>query len=414
MLPRLLARLARSLPLWTLAIACGSAWAGPRFCITGDTLLFGNRVVGTTTHATASVSNCGDAAWSFTSVQLHTATNPEFHVDSACASGATLAPGASCTVDVAFAPTVAGEVSGALWLHNSTSTPDQLLTFYGRGIDAQAGSAALFFTPGTANFGTVTVGTQAGPLVVTLTNTGSAALTPSALVLNGAQPYDFQTVSYGDSGDCAVGRAIASGASCRMNVYFRPQQPGSRSAKIVVDAPQLASLAIMSIGGTGVAPDAGVVDVVEFQHPADGQYFLTADAAETALLDGGGLPGWTRTGAQFRAWRSDATTIGVDAPVCRFFGVPGVGPNSHFYTASASECSAVRADPHWIDEGVAFRVALLANGVCSPGYRPVTRLWWPGEDVTRTRHRYVVDPALVEPMRAAGWVVEGPVFCGLP
>ncbi|HVO90132.1 MAG TPA: hypothetical protein VMV45_16445, partial [Casimicrobiaceae bacterium] len=78
------------------------------------------------------------------------------------------------------------------------------------------------------------------------------------------------------------------------------------------------------------------------------------------------------------------------------------------------ECATVRLDPHWIDEGIAFRAGLLTNGACPQGYSVVTRLWWPGAVVTQTRHRYVVDPTLIEPMRAAGWVVEGPVFCVMP
>ncbi|HVO88014.1 MAG TPA: choice-of-anchor D domain-containing protein, partial [Casimicrobiaceae bacterium] len=334
MVLRLLARRASVLSIVAIALVSHCALAGPRFCISNDTLQFGNREVGSSTHASATVANCGDAPWSFTSVALHPATNAQFHVDSTCTDGLVLASGASCAIDVSFAPLQPGEVSGALWLHNTTSTPDQLLTFYGRGVDAQAGTASLAFTPALADFGNTTLGTQSGPLVVMLTNTAAAALTPSALVLNGTQPYDFQSASMGDPSDCAVGRSIASGTSCRLNLYFRPQQQGTRNATLVVDAPQLAALASMRITGVGVTlADPGAVEVVEFHHVGSGQYFLTADAAEKALLDSGGLSGWSRTGAVFHAWARDAITPAIDVPVCRFFGVPGVGPDSHFFSA---------------------------------------------------------------------------------
>jgi hypothetical protein len=50
-------------------------------------------------------------------------------------------------------------------------------------------------------------------------------------------------------------------------------------------------------------------------------------------------------------------------------------------------------------------------GACTTGYSTVIRLWKPGVDTTGTRHRYTADPATVTAMAAAGWVVEGPVFC---
>jgi hypothetical protein len=39
------------------------------------------------------------------------------------------------------------------------------------------------------------------------------------------------------------------------------------------------------------------------------------------------------------------------------------------------------------------------------------RLFWPGESVTASRHRYVVEPSIAGDMKAAGWLLEGPVFC---
>jgi serine protease len=115
----------------------------------------------------------------------------------------------------------------------------------------------------------------------------------------------------------------------------------------------------------------------------------------------------------FRAWPSDA--LQADAmPVCRFFGAPGYGPNSHFYTAYASECAIVRTDAHWIEEGATFRARLPSAGGCGAGDVTVVRLWLAGDVVTASRHRYVTDPATADQMRAAGWVLEGPVFCAPP
>jgi hypothetical protein len=350
----------RSVVGFVLTLFAASALASSRICTSADTLLFGQQQVGTTATQTAVVSNCGDAPFSFTDVSVHPATAPAFHIDTTCATGQMLAPNDSCSVSVQFAPLAPGQVSGGLWLHNTTATPDQIVTFYGRGIDAQAGTAALAFSPPIVDFGSVALGAQAGPIDLLLTNTGGASLVPSALVINGATPYDFAAELLGDADECTVGSAIAPGATCRLHLYFVPQQAGVRSANIVVDAPQLATLAITTISGYALAAaGAPDVDVTEFHHPPDGQYFLTADPAEAAFLDAGGLgPEWQRTGMHFAAWSRDDVSIPNTLPVCRFFGTPGFGPNSHFYTANPDECALVENNPHWIYEGIAFRARL--------------------------------------------------------
>jgi hypothetical protein len=405
-----------------LAAACvvvvvvfsSSAAAASRMCTSADTLSFGQRAIGTSTSASVTVSNCGDAPFTFTDVSVHAATNPAYRIETSCATALTLAPLESCALAVFFEPIEPGQASGALWLHNTTANPDQLVTFYGRGVDAQAGTATLAFSPAVADFGAQAVGSESASLTLALVNTGAATLVPSALVVNGPNPYDFRSAAHNTASDCGVGKPIAPGASCTLLFYFRPQQQGTRNAYLVVDAPQLATLAFVALIGTGAAtptPQPATLDVVEFHNRSDDQYFITADAGEIALLDGGGLgPDWSRTGVSFRAWLRDADDPRA-LPVCRFFGTPGFGPESHFYTAYANECAAVRANAHWIEEGVTFRAMLPSSTGCPDRFLTVSRFWKPGNAVTETRHRYVVDASLGATMRGAGWVAEGPVFC---
>jgi hypothetical protein len=235
-----------SLTLLLLAAGTGAGAAG-QICTSDDTLLFGNREVGSRTTVNATVTNCGDAPWSFTGVSVDPATGPEFQVSTTCTTDATLTPGASCSVTVLFAPATTGQTSGGLWLYNTTATPNELIAFYGRGINAQNGTASLAFVPASADFGTQAVGTTAPPLTIALHNQGPAALTLSALVLNGPEVYDF----FGLADTCQIGTPIAAGRSCNVTLDFRPQAPGARLANLVIDAPQLASLAIMQIAGTG-------------------------------------------------------------------------------------------------------------------------------------------------------------------
>ena len=224
-----------------------SVHAQGRFCISADVLTFGNRTVGTNTTMSATVTNCGNASWSFTDVHVDPATGAAFHPSTTCSTGLSLSAGSKCTISVLFSPFAPGQTSGGLWLNNSTSSPTQLLTFYGRGVDQQAGTATLNFVPPSADFGEQPVGTQSSALVVALKNLGPATLTPSAIVLNGPAVYDFS----GSEETCGVGVTIAAGKSCQLSLYFEPQQTGQRLANLVVDAPELSSLAILQVSGVG-------------------------------------------------------------------------------------------------------------------------------------------------------------------
>jgi len=391
--------------LLLLAMA-GSAAAAGRICISRDTLLYGNQATGTAVVQSSVVSNCGDAPFVLTDVSLHPATAAAFGVTTSCASGQTLLPAQACSVDVTFAPAVPGQVSGGLWLHNTTTTPDQIVTFYGRGVTAQAGTATLEFAPSTLTFDAQAVGTTSPARTVTLRNLGPAPLTLRALVINGATPYDFHA-----PGNCVLGVALPAGGACELYMSFTPAAAGTRSARLNVDAPELANIAMMSIGGMGIAPSPATVDVVEFFNPPLNHFFLTAVPEEAEAIDRGVVgPSWQRTGQSFKSY--PAESVGGDAvEVCRFFGTPGVGPSAHFYTADPAECALVKANAHWLYEGIAFRARLPVAGQCPAGTLAVIRFFWPGGTVTASRHRYVRDPAVLQGMRAAGWVEEGAVFC---
>jgi len=107
--------------------------------------------------------------------------------------------------------------------------------------------------------------------------------------------------------------------------------------------------------------------VVEYYNATLKHYFMTADAAEAAMLDFGVLvPGWQRSGVEFGAWADAGDASGI-VPVCRFFGTSGIGPNSHFYTANAAECALVKKNPRWTSEGIAFYIAEPMNDSCADG-----------------------------------------------
>jgi len=158
-----------------------------------------------------------------------------------------------------------------------------------------------------------------------------------------------------------------------------------------------------------VAPaHAGLGTAVEYYNAKINHYFITAYSEEAAALDAGtNVKGWTRTGGQFTVFTEPAE--GLQA-VCRFFGTPNVGPNSHFYTADATECAKVKTYPAWTFEGIAFYIPMPGNGTCG-GNWPVYRSYY-SDQIADANHRFTVDlTAHVRMNKRRGDILEGVVMC---
>ena len=157
-------------------------------------------------------------------------------------------------------------------------------------------------------------------------------------------------------------------------------------------------------------PDEGWA--IEYYNAALDHYFTTALPLEVSILDAGvKIPGWTRTGYVFKVTSADAA---AGLPACRFFGVPGVGPNSHFFSILANECADVMSNPLWSFEGIVFRVEMPnAIGACAANRVPVVRMFNNGKG-GEASHRYLTSHSEIGAMLLEGWSIEGPVFCSLP
>lgn len=151
---------------------------------------------------------------------------------------------------------------------------------------------------------------------------------------------------------------------------------------------------------------------IEYYNASLDHYFMTAEPAEAAMLDEGVIvPGWRRTGYVFKVDARDST---AGLPACRFFGTPGVGPDSHFFTILANECDIVKNNPLWMFEGIAFRVDIPDSiGACPADRVPVVRMYNNGKG-GQANHRYLTSHSEIGAMLREGWIVEGTVFCSLP
>ncbi|HET9470938.1 MAG TPA: hypothetical protein VFO24_07510, partial [Usitatibacter sp.] len=176
------------------------------------------------------------------------------------------------------------------------------------------------------------------------------------------------------------------------------------------------------LAGSALAHAAGPdSQAVEYFNTGTGHYFVTAGAGEALGIDAGAAgPGWVRTGRSFQAWLSSATAPMDAQPVCRFYSTMA---NSHFYTANAAECQALKdaADKElaatgtvkgWSYEGTAFYIETPQDGQCPAGTTAIDRVYNNGyANGQGSNHRFVDDAALAQLMVDRSWVSEGTAFC---
>lgn len=204
--------------------------------------------------------------------------------------------------------------------------------------------------------------------------------------------------------------SLPPGGACVVEIVFDPAAPFSMRGAfdLYYEAGGRTYWRHVEISGTGVAPRSvvGTVLTVEYYNPLLRHYFVTAHAHEQAELDAGGQGSWVRTGRSFWVHPPERVAEVGASPVCRYYGVPGVGPNSHFYSAIAEECEAVaRLYPDsWRLESANVFGAVLPDftGNCPAGTSALFRLWNNRADAN---HRYTTDPLMAGDM--FGWVREG-------
>lgn len=153
------------------------------------------------------------------------------------------------------------------------------------------------------------------------------------------------------------------------------------------------------------------VDVVEFYNATLDHYFVTANADEMAKLDDGTFKGWARTGLRFKEFPADSRALqeGLARTVCRYYGNPAAGLDSHFYSAFKEECDDVKRKfpTSWVFESANVFQAVApdrSTGACPDGTVAVYRLF---NGRTDANHRYTTDETVRTQMMARGYVPEG-------
>jgi len=210
-------------------------------------LSFGSQAIGTPTSGGGQILTLKNSDESsplnITQVTINGVNPSDFAETDNCLGS--IAVGASCTVTVTFTPGAAGTRTGNVVIVNNNDSSSSLkVPLSGTGF---VGQPAVSLSPNMLVFGNQAVGTNSSPQMVTLTNSGTAALNIQTVAIAGGS--DFVIVS---GTTCTNGDSVAIGGSCVIQVAFSPTTPGQKSAAVTVTdnvggSPQQISLAGASI-----------------------------------------------------------------------------------------------------------------------------------------------------------------------
>ncbi|MCL4761229.1 MAG: hypothetical protein KJ018_05490 [Burkholderiales bacterium] len=226
--------------------------------------------------------------------------------------------------------------------------------------------------------------------------------------------------------DVESGFFIISDAAGRFRAQARANGvPGVFQYKFYLEYANLRPSAHFVFANRAWGATTDLLPVVEFHHEVFNHYFMTRDFAEMAKLDEApghpsrvgsnyeGTGGWRRTGGVFLVYGSAAQTTPAPSPVCRFYGLPSAGLDSHFFSASPQECEDVQrrfADAWLLESLDVFRVVLPdpVTGACPFHTQPVYRIFNNRADANHRYGTYSQLASATSYFTSSGpWIPEG-------
>jgi uncharacterized repeat protein (TIGR02543 family) len=173
-------------------------------------------------------------------------TTDDFILGTDNCSGATLAQYDSCSYEVAFSPTSAGDKTGSVSiLHNGADSPTAI-DLFGTGLTPPATAPAININVTSWDFSSQTIGTTSAAVPFTVTNSGSADLVLGALSINGGE-FTF-------SANTCNNATLAPAATCAFDVTFSPTSLGTQSGVLSIPHNAAGSSTQAALTGTGIAP----------------------------------------------------------------------------------------------------------------------------------------------------------------
>jgi hypothetical protein len=240
----------------------------PLVTLSPASLTFSGQLLGTTSVAkTVKLTNSGTGALTITSL---TASGDFGGTHTCPLSPSTLAPNASCSMNLTFTPSAPGSIPGEITIADNAGGFPHLVNLSGTGL------TAISLSPTSLPFGTVIVGTTSAAKTLTLTNNLSTALT-----IGFSASGDYTAVGSGAS-PCGV--TLAGKAKCTMGVTFSPKSNGSINGVVTVTYNSTFSPQQVALSGTGSGGAASALTFSPSSLTFAAQLIGTTSASKTVTV----------------------------------------------------------------------------------------------------------------------------------
>lgn len=207
----------------------------PQLTITPGSVNFGSTGVGTSSSATVSLSNQGNATLTVSQIS---ASGAGFSVSGA-GTPLNIAAGSSASFTATFAPTTSVAATGSISIVSNAPGSPASVALSGTGTQAQLGA-----NPSNITFGSVAVGSN-GTQTVTLTNSGSATVTISQASATGSG-FTISGIS--------TPLNLGAGQSTSFTAQFVPTTGGNASGTISIISNAPNSPLNIAMSGSGTQP----------------------------------------------------------------------------------------------------------------------------------------------------------------
>ncbi len=225
-----------------IALSGTGVAASPIANLSPASLTFGTLAVGVTSGPQPiTLRNLGSAALTLSQVTFTGPDAASFAVaptGTTCPIGSTVAIGANCLVQIAFAPQTSGAKNATVNFIDNASGSPQSISLAGTAI-----APALQISPASLTFAAQSVGTASPSQTITLSSTGTSSVTINGITITGANATDFS-----ENGNCSA--VLGAGASCQVTVIFKPLAAGNRSASISISDNAAGNPHSVSLTGT--------------------------------------------------------------------------------------------------------------------------------------------------------------------
>ncbi|MGC2619870.1 MAG: choice-of-anchor D domain-containing protein [Acidobacteriaceae bacterium] len=214
---------------------------------------------------TVTVTDTGTLNLNIASVSI----NGDFTESDNC-RGASIAPAASCTLQVTFDPSQMGARAGMLTVFANVTGGQLQVSLSGMGVT----SGTVVLAPSALTFAARSIGTTSAPQQVVVDNTNGVAATLTAETVTG----DFAI----SNNTCAS--SLAAQSNCQIAIVFKPTASGNLTGDLTVTDSQGSQTAILSGIGQAIATDTLSTGSLTFTAQAVG----TASPAQTVTLTNSG------------------------------------------------------------------------------------------------------------------------------